>query len=125
MLPPYKGFLILPLRSRWGHTEETLWIHSNIPTIITFYTNSWSNRVFLGFFLFLCFAETVGDSPRDNQDIMSGEIPADVAPTGATTKELLHHMTEQAFTFDYEDATQGLAVDEEEGNKSVLSPFDV
>ncbi|XP_019734560.1 uncharacterized protein snorc [Hippocampus comes] len=75
--------------------------------------------VLLGLLVVFVRSETVGDSPRDNQDIMSGEIPADVAPTGATTKELLHHMTEQAFTFDYEDATQGLAVDEEEG---VLGP---
>ncbi|XP_061696381.1 protein SNORC [Syngnathoides biaculeatus] len=50
---------------------------------------------------------------------MSGETPADVGPPSTTTNDPLHHMTEQAFTFDYEDATQGLAMEDEEG---VLGP---
>ncbi|XP_061878609.1 protein SNORC [Entelurus aequoreus] len=61
-------------------------------------------------------AETLADPSRDNLDIMSGETPADVATT--TARENLHHMTEQPFTFDYEDSTQTLAVDEE----GVLGP---
>ncbi|XP_057714313.1 protein SNORC [Corythoichthys intestinalis] len=73
--------------------------------------------VLLGFLAVFVRSETVADPSTDNQDAMSGETPADVGPT--TTKELLHHMTEQAFTFDYEDVTQGLIPDEEEG---VLGP---
>ncbi|XP_077412059.1 uncharacterized protein snorc isoform X2 [Vanacampus margaritifer] len=75
--------------------------------------------VLLGLLVVFVRADTVADPSTDNQDIVSGEIPADVAPTGTTTKEPPHHMTEQAFTFDYEDVTQGLDVDEEEG---VLGP---
>ncbi|XP_077471913.1 uncharacterized protein snorc [Stigmatopora argus] len=73
--------------------------------------------VLLGFLVVFVRSGTVAEPATDSQDAMSGETPADVAPT--TTKELLHHMTEQAFTFDYEDATQGLILDEEEG---VLGP---
>ncbi|XP_061653535.1 protein SNORC [Phyllopteryx taeniolatus] len=75
--------------------------------------------VLLGLLVVFVRSETVADPSRDNQDTVSGETPADVAPTSTTTKEPLHHMTEQAFTFDYEDATQVLALDEEEG---VLGP---
>ncbi|XP_049602492.1 protein SNORC [Syngnathus scovelli] len=75
--------------------------------------------VLLGILAVFGHSETVADPPRDYQDIVSGELPADVSPVGTTTREPLHHMTEPAFTFDYEDATQGLAVDENEG---VLGP---
>ncbi|XP_077378041.1 protein SNORC [Festucalex cinctus] len=73
----------------------------------------------LGLLVVFVRSETVADPSAENQDIVSGELPVDVAPTGTTTKEPPHHMTEQAFTFDYEYATQGLDVDEEEG---VLGP---
>uniref|UniRef100_A0A3Q3X9C6 Uncharacterized protein n=1 Tax=Mola mola TaxID=94237 RepID=A0A3Q3X9C6_MOLML len=56
--------------------------------------------------------ETVADpssTTRDNQDTMSGDPPTDV-----TTKYPFQDMTEQPFTFDYEEATHTQAVDEEE-----------
>lgn len=41
---------------------------------------------------------------------MSGEPPNDV-----TTKEPFQDLTEQPFTFDYEDSTHSHAMDKEEG----------
>nr|XP_057924132.1 protein SNORC [Doryrhamphus excisus] len=76
--------------------------------------------VLLGLLVVFVHSETGADPPRDNQDTMSGETPADIATTTASTaREPLHHMTEQTFTFDYEDATHTLAVEEEDG---VLGP---
>ena len=43
---------------------------------------------------------------------MSGDPPSDV-----TTKDPFQDMTEQPFTFDYEDATHSQAMDEEEGKQ--------
>ncbi|XP_023141509.2 protein SNORC [Amphiprion ocellaris] len=60
--------------------------------------------------------ETVGDpasTARDNQDTMSGEPPSDV-----TTRVPFQDVTEQSFTYDYEDATHSHALDEE----GVLGP---
>lgn len=65
--------------------------------------------------LFSCSAETVADpasTTRDNQDTMSGEPPSDI-----TTKDPFQDMTEQSFTYDYEDTTHSQAMDEEEGRK--------
>lgn len=45
---------------------------------------------------------------------MSGEPPSDV-----TTKDPFHDMTEQPFTFDYEDTTHSQAMDEEEGKTNI------
>lgn len=61
-------------------------------------------------------AETVADATtRDNQDTMSGEPPSDV-----TTKDPFQDMTEQSFTFDYEDTTHSHALDEEEGKTDTI-----
>lgn len=60
--------------------------------------------------------ETVADpasTARDNQDTMSGEPPSDV-----TTRAPFQDVTEQSFTYDYEDATHSHALDEE----GVLGP---
>lgn len=57
-------------------------------------------------------AETVSD----NQDTLSGEPPGDI-----TTKAPFHEVTEQPFTFDYEDATYSQDMDEVEG-KARISP---
>nr|XP_008292743.1 PREDICTED: uncharacterized protein C2orf82 homolog [Stegastes partitus] len=53
------------------------------------------------------------ETARDNQDTMSGEPPSDV-----TTRVPFRDMTEQSFTYDYEDATHSNALDEE----GVLGP---
>lgn len=47
---------------------------------------------------------------------MSGEPPSDV-----TTKDPFQDMTEQPFTFDYEDTTHSQAMDEEEGKTNIWS----
>ena len=58
-------------------------------------------------------AETVSDpASTDNQDTMSGDPPSDI-----TTKDPFQDMTEQPFTYDYEDATHSQAMDEEEGKQ--------
>ncbi|XP_028283934.1 protein SNORC [Parambassis ranga] len=59
------------------------------------------------------FADPASTS-RDNQDTMSGEPPSDV-----TTKDPFQDMTEQSFTYDYEDSTHPQDEDAEEG---VLGP---
>ncbi|XP_044076050.1 protein SNORC isoform X2 [Siniperca chuatsi] len=67
--------------------------------------------------LMVAFVHTAADpasTTRDNQDTMSGEPPSDV-----TTKDPFQDMTEQPFTFDYEDTTHSQPMDEEEG---VLGP---
>lgn len=46
---------------------------------------------------------------------MSGEPPGDV-----TTKAPFHEVTEQPFTFDYEDATYSQDMDEVEGKAPVF-----
>lgn len=59
-------------------------------------------------------AETVSD----NQDTMSGEPPGDVS-----TKAPFHEVTEQPFTFDYEDATYSQDMDEVEGKAQISHEF--
>lgn len=67
--------------------------------------------------LFSWRAETVADpASRDNQDTISGEPPSDV-----TTKDPFQDMTEQPFTYDYEDTTHSQAMDEEEGKTDACS----
>ncbi|XP_049888748.1 protein SNORC [Epinephelus moara] len=71
--------------------------------------------IFLGLLVAFVHTDTVADSTiRDSQDTMSGEPPSDV-----TTKDPFQDMTEQSFTFDYEETTHSQALDEEEG---VLGP---
>ncbi|XP_026170282.1 protein SNORC [Mastacembelus armatus] len=73
--------------------------------------------VLLGILVTFVQTETIADpasTTRDNQDTMSGEPPSDV-----TTREPFHDMTEQPFTYDYEDATHSQAMDNDEG---VLGP---
>ncbi|KAM9349223.1 uncharacterized protein snorc [Symphorus nematophorus] len=71
--------------------------------------------VLLGLMVAFVHTETVADpATGDNQDTMSGEPPSDV-----TTKDPFQDMTEQSFTFDYEDSTHSQAMEEEEG---VLGP---
>ena len=68
--------------------------------------------------LFSSFTETVADpasTTRDNQDTMSGEPPSDV-----TTKDPFQDMTEQSFTYDYEDTTHSQGIDEEEGKTEMF-----
>lgn len=48
------------------------------------------------------------DTVPDHQDTMSGEPPGD-----ATTKSPFQQVTEQPFTFDYEDATYSQGIEEE------------
>ncbi|XP_035527114.1 protein SNORC [Morone saxatilis] len=69
--------------------------------------------------LMVAFVHTEADADpvsttRDNQDTMSGEPPSDI-----TTKDPFQGITEQPFTFDYEDTTHSQAMEEEEG---VLGP---
>ncbi|KAI1882988.1 hypothetical protein AGOR_G00240550 [Albula goreensis] len=63
-------------------------------------------------------SETVADPAptpqRDNQDTSSGGGPYDI-----TTKDPFHDLTENAFTFEYEDTTRFQPMDEEE---AVLGP---
>ncbi|XP_075953641.1 uncharacterized protein snorc [Anarhichas minor] len=71
--------------------------------------------VLLSLLVAFVHTETVADSTaRDNQDTMSGEPPSDV-----TTKDPFQDMTEQSFTFDYEDTTHSQDLDKEKG---VLGP---
>ncbi|XP_068197384.1 protein SNORC [Antennarius striatus] len=73
--------------------------------------------VLLSLLATLAHTETVADpasTARDNQDTLSGESPSDL-----TTKDPFQYMTEQPFTFDYEDTTHSFTIDEEEG---VLGP---
>ncbi|KAF7664869.1 hypothetical protein LDENG_00163200 [Lucifuga dentata] len=74
--------------------------------------------VFLGLLAASVHTETVADPvptlQGDNQDTLSGGGPYDV-----TTKDPFQDMTEQSFTFDYEDSTHTQTIDEEEG---VLGP---
>ncbi|XP_068605415.1 protein SNORC [Brachionichthys hirsutus] len=73
--------------------------------------------VLLGLLATFAHTETVADpasTARDNQDTMSGEPPSD-----PTTRDPFQDMTEQPFTFDYEDTTHSLTIGEEEG---VLGP---
>ncbi|KAM8728315.1 uncharacterized protein snorc [Acanthopagrus schlegelii] len=71
--------------------------------------------VLLGLMVAFVHTETVSDpASTDNQDTLSGDPPSDV-----TTKDPFQDMTEQPFTYDYEDATHSQAMDEEEG---VLGP---
>ncbi|XP_016114914.1 uncharacterized protein C2orf82 homolog [Sinocyclocheilus grahami] len=75
-----------------------------------------SPLVFIGA-LAICMAflqsETVADSSptlqNDNQDTLSGAGGYDV-----TTKVPFQDLTEKAFTFDYEDGTLSITLDEEE-----------
>lgn len=66
--------------------------------------------------------ETVADSSpalqNDNQDTLSGAGAFDI-----TTKGPVHHLTENPVTFDYEDSTPSLALDEEEGKVLSTNTF--
>ncbi|XP_051553286.1 protein SNORC-like [Myxocyprinus asiaticus] len=81
---------------------------------------SGSSRLVLCAVLAICmaFVQTVADSSptlqNDNQDTLSGAGAIDV-----TTKHPFHDLTEKSFTFDNEDGTPSLTLDEEEG---VLGP---
>ncbi|XP_051555812.1 protein SNORC [Myxocyprinus asiaticus] len=85
-------------------------------------SDSGSSRLVLFAVLAICMVfvqtETVADSSptlqNDNQDTLSGAGAIDV-----TTKQPFHDLTEHSFTFDYEDGTPSLTLDEEEG---VLGP---
>lgn len=72
----------------------------------------------LGLCVALSQTETVADpSPTlqsENQDTPSGEEPIDV-----TTKDPFQELTENSFTFDYEDMTHPTVMGEDEG---VLGP---
>ncbi|KAG5286372.1 hypothetical protein AALO_G00014100 [Alosa alosa] len=72
----------------------------------------------LGLCVALAQTETVADPnptlQSENQDTLSGGGALDV-----TTKDPFQELTENAFTFDYEDMTHPTVVDEDEG---VLGP---
>ncbi|XP_051984942.1 protein SNORC [Xyrauchen texanus] len=81
-----------------------------------------SSRLVLCAVLVICMVfvqtETVADSSptlqKDNQDTLSGDAPIDV-----TTKHHFYDQTEKSLTYDNEDGTPSLTLDEEEG---VLGP---
>lgn len=58
------------------------------------------------------FSFLPADIVPDHQDTMSGEPPGD-----ATTKSPFQQVTEQPFTFDYEDATYSQDMEEEGGKR--------
>ncbi|XP_078119963.1 uncharacterized protein snorc [Sander vitreus] len=99
---------------------ETLFALSDISSLTATMVHSSSIcrvlfLVLLGILVAFVHTETAADSTtRDNQDTMSGEPPSDV-----TTKEPFQDITEQSFTFDYEDTTHSQALDKNEG---VLGP---
>lgn len=60
-----------------------------------------------------CLSLLPADTVPDHQDTMSGEPPGD-----ATTKSPFQQVTEQPFTFDYDDATYSQGIEEEGGKRT-------
>ncbi|XP_030629336.1 protein SNORC [Chanos chanos] len=103
------------------HKEQRRLPREHLVGTMAFFSDSLSQLLFLTV-LALCVllvrTETVaGAAPTlqsDNQDTLSGGGALDI-----TTKDPFHDVTENAFTFEYDDTTYSQAMDEEEG---VLGP---